>query len=144
MKEGELLQDGIIVPVFDKTRMEASYLGAGASEIIQLARQINVSPFYRVQLIVRIHALTIGAGQSFAFTLTNTLPSDIDPREFSASSSFLTVTINNASPSAPSLASGTQTDPGAFLKLSLTATQSVAAPANLYGEFSGVLVLRKY
>lgn len=123
--------------------MEYSYLAAGASESVRLVHALNCAPFYRVQLIIRIHSLTISTGQSFAFVLANTLPSEIDPREFSESASFLTVTINSSSPAAPSLVSGTATDPGAFLKLTMTASQPAGGSSPLYGEFSGVVVLRR-
>jgi len=138
------LHDGIIVPVFDKIRLDYTYLGSTATESVRLAREINVSPFYRVQLIIRVHSLSISGGQSFAFALTNTLPSEVDPREFSQSATFLTVSITGATPPTPPvIVSGTATDPGAFLKLVVTATQGSLGGTPLYGEFSGVLVLRR-
>lgn len=138
------MQDGIIVPAFDKLRLEYSYLTTGATETVRLARDISVSPFYRVQLIIRCHSLAISAaGQKFDFTLTNTLPSEVDPREFSDAAAFLTVSVTGASPPTPPvIVSGTATDPGAFLKLVVTASQSTTG-TTLYGEFSGVLVLRR-
>jgi len=138
------LQDGIIVPVFDRLRLEYSYLTNSISETVRLARDINVAPFYRVQLIIRVHALAISGTQSFAFVLTNTLPSDVDPREFSeAGTPFMTVTVAGGTPpSPPVIVRGTATDPGAFLKLAVTATQSTTG-TTLYGEFSGTLVLRR-
>ena len=141
------LHDGIIVPVFEKIRLEYSYLTpGGAFESVRLARDINTSPFYRVQLIIRVHSLTISSGQSFSFALVNTLPSDVDPREFSdpTAGGFLTVGISGGSPpTPPTIVSGSATDPGAFLKLTMTATQGTVGGAAMYGEFSGVLVLRR-
>lgn len=139
------MQDGIIVPVFDKMRLEYSYLAPGVTETITLARDINVSPFYRVQLIIRVHAITMAsAGQNFAFTLNNTLPSEVDPREFSDPTAFLAVSFTFGTlPTPPAIKSGVATDPGAFLKLTATATQQTGGSTALYGEFSGVLVLRR-
>ena len=138
------MQDGIIVPVFEKTRLEYSYLASGISETVRLARDINVSPFFRVQLIIRVHSLSISAGtQAFTFTLTNTLPSEVDPREFSEAGAFLSVAfVGTGSYAVPLIVSGSATDPGAFLKLAVTATQSTTG-TTLYGEFSGALVLRR-
>lgn len=136
--------DAVIVPVLSKSRIDFSFLGASASETVQLVRSINVAPFYRVQLIVRIHSLTLDPSTpgSFAFDLVNTLPSDDDPREFSASGTpFISIPVNSSSPAAPVIVSGTATDPGAYLKLSLTATQG-GAGVNFYGEFSAVLLGR--
>lgn len=141
--------DTVIVPVLSKSRFDYSFLGTGASETVELVRALNIAPFYRVQLIVRIHSLTLDLTNpgSFTFDLVNTLPSEEDSREFSAdpsAASFIAVTINSASPAAPVIVSGTASDPGAFLKLSLTANQSgAAAGVNLYGEFSAVVLGRR-
>ncbi len=141
------MQEGIVVPVFDKLRLDYTYLAMNASESVRLISSIPVAAFYHVRLIIRIHALTISSGQSFGFSLVNTLPSDHDPREFSDTSTgagnpFLTVTINSSSPSPPTIVMGNATDPGAFLKLTMTATQGATPSVPLYGEFSGVCVLR--
>lgn len=130
---------GILVPLFEKFRMEYSYLGATASQSVNLVRALCVAPFYRVQLIIRVHALTL-VGQRIYFYLYNTLPSDVDPQDFTDySSPFLTVAINSGSP--PELVSSSSTDPGAFLTLRMLAVQS-GSGAPFYGEFSGALLLR--
>lgn len=140
------MQDGILIPVLDKTRFEYSYLTAAQSQTIQISRQINVVPFYRVQLIVTIHALTISAGQTWNFNLSNTMPSESDPRDLSENPSgtqFMTVTLNTSTPPAPVVVSGSATDPGAFLKVWLQANQDAASAPTMYAEFSAAVLLRK-
>lgn len=140
------MRGGIILPIFEKMRLEYSYLAPGAMQNTAIVRDIDVAPFYRIQLVIRVHAITMagGAGQGFSFVLHNTLPSDVDPREFSETTSFLRVSFSSgAPPTPPTIKSGTATDPRAFLKLTAVASQAIAASATLYGEFSGVLVLRR-
>lgn len=142
------MHDGILVPVFDKIRLEYSYLGPLATESVRLARDLNVTPFYRAQLIIRVHSLTMAGSQSFVFALANTLPSEVDPREFSDTSTgagnpFLAVTINSSSPAPPTIVFASATDPGAFLKLTVTATQGATGGSTFYGEFSGAVLLRR-
>lgn len=140
------MQDGILIPVLDKTRFEYSYLTSGTSETIQISKQINVIPFYRVQLIITIHALTVSAGQTWSFNLSNTMPSESDPRDLSenpTATQFLTVTLNASTPAAPVVVSGSATDPGAFLKVWLRANQDPTTAPTMYGEFSAAVLLRK-
>ena len=132
---------GIIIPVLDKRIFEFSFLGTSGTQDVVLQSAIDVSSFYRVRLLVRVHSITATTG-NFAFKLLHTLPSDSDPQEFTISSGgseFLTLTgITSAS---PNIKTATATDPQAFLKLVLTATQGTSGNT-LYGEFSAVLVGR--
>lgn len=133
------MHGGILVPLFENFRMEYSYLGTSASQSVNLVRALCVAPFYRVQLIIRLHSLTLVA-QRIYFTLYNTLPSDVDPQDFTDyGSPFLTMLIASGSP--PELVSSSSTDPGAFLTLRMLALQSNSGD-RFYGEFSGALLLR--
>lgn len=140
------MSNAMIVELFEPTRFEYSYLAPSASATVRLVRALNTSQFYDIQLIIRLHALSISLStQSFAFILSNTLPCEADPREFSEDPTvpqFLTVTVNTSSPASPVIVSNSATDPGAFLKLSMVATQGTVGSTTMYGEFSGVLVGR--
>lgn len=68
----------------------------------------------------------------------HTFPSELDRQEFVISgSNFLALTLA----STPNLQSVTGTDPQAYLKILLRATQGTGGDA-LYGEFSVYAVLR--
>lgn len=133
----------MIVPVLAKTRFEYSHLSASTSQTVVLQPEINTGAFYYYQLIVRVHERSFSSSQTIMLGLYNTLPSDEDPREFTDSSSggILNITITAASPAVPGIKLASGTDPGAFLKLLLTASQP-AGGGTLYAELSAVLVLR--
>jgi hypothetical protein len=135
------MNPGVIVPVMKKTRFEYSYLGASTSQSVIIEPEINFSSFYYYKLIVRVHDRSFAGSQTITVGLYNTLPSDEDPREFSDTTTVGAVTITGASPSVPGILSVSGTDPGAYMKLLLTASQPVA-PGILYAELSAVLVLR--
>lgn len=127
----------MIFPVLDKRVFEFSYLGNSATQDIVIQSAIPVYDFYRVRLIVRVHSITATSG-NFVFKLQHTLPSEQDPQEFTNTTDFLTTSsITDASPNIKTV---TGTDPQAFLKLVLRATQGTSGNT-LYGEFSAVMVL---
>ncbi|MBK7826488.1 hypothetical protein [Nannocystis sp.] len=136
----------MLIDLFGPTRFEYSYLGASATATVRLVRALNTSQFYDIQLIIRIHSLSISlATQSFTFVLSNTLPCESDPREFSEDptvAQYLSLAVDTSSPASPVAVSKSATNPGAFLKLSLVAAQGGVASTTMYGEFSGVLVGR--
>jgi len=140
------MSNAMLIELFGPTRFEYSYLGPSDIATVRLVRALNTSQFYDIQLIIRIHALSLSLStQSFAFILSDTLPCEADPREFSENptgAQFLTVTVNTSSPAPPVIVSSSATDPGAFLKLSMVATQGTAGSTTMYGEFSGVLLGR--
>lgn len=134
--------NGVMVPVLTKTRFEYSYLGTNASQVVILQPEICTIGYYYFQLIVRVHERSFAGSQTIAVSLYNTLPSSEDPREFTASTTTYTVTLTGASPSTvPGILSVSGTDPGAYMKLVLTASQP-ATPGTLYAELSAALVLR--
>lgn len=136
------MNSGVILPILQKTRFEYSYLAVSASQAVIIQPAIDTSPFYYYQLIVRVHERSFSGSQTIQLALASTLPSEEDPREFSASAAS-TITITGASPaSVPGILSVSGTDPGAFLKFTLTATQQGGAAGTLYAELSAVLVLR--
>ncbi len=133
--------NGVIVPVMKKTRFEYSYLGGNTSQSVIIEPEISFSSFYYYQLIVRVHERSFAGSQTITLGLYDTLPSDEDLREFSAATTTSFVTITGAVPSVPGILSVSGTDPGAYKKLLLTASQPIVA-GTLYAELSAVLVLR--
>lgn len=127
----------MIVPVLEKRIFEFGFLATGSQEVV-LHPAIDVSDAYRIRLIVRVHAISAATG-NFNFKLQHTLPSEQDSQEFTdASADFMaTGPITTASPNIKTV---TNTDPQAFLKLILRATQ-ITSGTTLYGEFSAVMVL---
>lgn len=135
---------GVIVPLFNQ-RFDFGFLAAGTTQSVVMNGAINSSLFNRVQLLVRVHERSMSATQFFRFSLYSTLPSRTDPREFTESSALGTVDVTSTSPSsAPGLASVSLTDPHAFLKIVLTASQDSSGTARFYAEMSAVLVLKEY
>lgn len=131
-----------MVPIFDKKRFDYSFLAGTAFHQVTLAAALELVPYKSVFLMIRVHKLTISAGQSFAFTLENTLPSHEDSQEFlSTSAPILSVSITSAT-SAPALLSANGTDPLAFGKLVLTASQGSTGGTPLYAELSACLLGR--
>lgn len=127
----------MILPVLEKRIFELSFLGNAATQDVVIHPAIPVYDFYRVRLLVRVHSITATTG-NFVFKLQHTLPSDQDPQEFTDTTDFLTTaSITNASPNIKTI---TGTDPQAFLKLVLRATQGTSGNT-LYGEFSAAIVL---
>lgn len=131
----------MLIPVLDRRRLEFSFLGGGASQVITLQPAIEACGHASGILFVRIHERNMTSGQSIVLALFYTLPSGDDPREFTYASSLTDVTITSASPSStPALASREFTSPGAFLKLVLTASQT-SVPSTFYAELSAELLL---
>ena len=79
------MNSGVILPILQKTRFEYSYLAVSASQAVIIQPAIDTSPFYYYQLIVRVHERSFSGSQTIQLALASTLPSEEDPREFSAS-----------------------------------------------------------
>lgn len=134
----------MLIPVLDRRRLEYSFLGAGASQVITLQPAIDACGYNSGILFVRVHERNMASGQSIVFSLYYTLPAGDDPREFTASSSVTDLTLTSASPSStPGLLYREFSAPGAFLKLVLTASQPGAGASTLYAEVSAELLLLK-
>lgn len=134
---------GMLIPVLEKRRIEYSHLGGGASQSITLHPAIEVCGFLYVHLFVRVHERNMVSGQSFSFGLYYTMPSPDDPREFTVATSLTDLSVTSTSPaSTPGLVHRETSSPGAFLKLTLTATQA-SVPSTLYAELSAELMLRE-
>ncbi len=130
----------VIVPVLDMLSFDFSNLPAGASCSVTLRPAVCVADFYRVRLLVRVHAATMVSGQTFQFALYNTFPSPLDPaQEFVDNAGFMTVDVTAGT--VPRLVTGTGSDPDSYLKVVLTAIQGTA-PATLRATLSASLVLR--
>lgn len=130
---------GIIVPILEKRIFEFGFLTPnGATQDVVLHPAVDVGNWYRVRLVVLVHQITATTG-NFVFKLQHTFPSEHDRQEFVDTSDFLTTaSITSASTNIKTI---TGTDPQAFLKVILRATQGTAGNT-LYGEFSAYLVLR--
>jgi hypothetical protein len=130
---------GLIIPFLDKRSFEFSYLGNAATQDVVLHPGVEVSNFYRVRAVIRIHSITATTG-NFTFKFQHTAPSDQDPAEFTITTDFMTSgSITTAS---PNIATVAQTDPYSHLKIILRATQGTSGNT-LYGEFSAFLVVRE-
>lgn len=110
---------------------------------VVLCPAFAVLAYTRVRLSIRVHALTMSAGQTLRFYVWNTLPSDEDPaQEFVESSPLTTADITSAT-SAPALVTGaTGYDPVAYLKISVRAVQAPTAALTLRATLSACLLLR--
>ena len=96
-----------------------------------------------MHLSVRVHALTMSAGQALQFLVWNTLPSDEDPAQEFVASSTLTVATITSTTGAPSLVnSAIGVDPDAYVKISLRAVQAPTSTPPLRATLSACLLLR--
>ncbi len=134
--------DANLIPIFEKRRFDFSFLANTATHQVTLASALSLIHYKSVFLMIRVHELTISAGQSFLFTLENTLPSDEDPQEFTDTSSFILSVSIPSGTTAPKLLSGSGTNPLAFGKLVLTAAQGGVGGTPLYAELSACLLGR--
>lgn len=134
---------GLIIPILEKRVFEFGYLGTSGIQDVVIHPAVDVSSYYRVRLLVRIHSITATTG-NFKFILNNTFPSEQDPQEFTdATNTFLTTSnITTGTPNIFYIAASS-TDPQAFLKVILRATQGTSGNT-LYGEFSAALLVREY
>lgn len=131
-----------LIPIINKQRFDFSFLTGTASQVVTLAPAIDLILYKTVFLMVRVHQISIASGQSFTFTLQSTLPSEEDPQEFTdTTSSILTVSVPFGT-SAPKLLSGSGTNPLAFGKLIMTATQGSVSGTPLYAEMSACVLGR--
>lgn len=131
---------GLIIPILDKRVFEFGFLGTAATQDIVLHPAADITSYYRVKLLVRVHAITATTG-NFQFRLFNTFPSEQDPQEFTDSTAIgAALSISTSSPSI--VVANAVTDAQAFLKIVLRATQGTAGNT-LYGEFSAALLLRE-
>lgn len=131
----------MIIPVMEKRVFEFGFLGTAGTQDVVIHPALDVSDFFRVRLIVRVHSISATTG-NFNFKFQHTLPSEQDPQEFTDSTADFMATgaITTASPNIKTV---TSTDPQGFLKLILRATQGTSGNT-LYGEFSAVVVLRHH
>lgn len=135
----------MLISVLERKRLDYSHLPGGASQVITLHPGIETCGYSVVHLFVRVHERNMSLGnQSFTFALYYTLPSPDDPREFTDASPIDSLAVTSAAPgSAPGLLEKEITSPGAYLKLVLTAAQSITGAGTLYAELSAALMLRK-
>jgi hypothetical protein len=131
--------------IVTKTRLNFTFLDGVASQTLVLAPAVEVSAYYRAQLLIRLHRSTMSAGQKLVFELDHTLPSDEDPAEFidrgGTGSPLLSVTVDSTH-TPPLLRSGEVTGLQAALRVRLVATQTSTPQVPSFVEVSVVLVLR--
>ncbi|MBK8260426.1 MAG: hypothetical protein IPK80_26220 [Nannocystis sp.] len=127
------------------TRFDFTFLAGAASQTLVIVPGIDVSAYYRAQLLIRLHASSMSSGQSVVLELDHTLPSDEDPAEFidrgATGSPLLSVTIDSTH-TPPLLRSGEVTGLQAALRVRLVATQTSTPQIPFFVEISVVLVLR--
>jgi hypothetical protein len=134
---------GVTVNLMKKTRLEYTYLAGGTSTTLIIRPSIKTGRFYYVELWVRVHEKNLAtAGQTVAFSLYNTLPTREDPREFSESGAFLTLTMTNGTTAPALLSSGVVTNPGPYLKFAATISQP-SGGGILYTQVSAAVNLRE-
>lgn len=137
--------NSIVLPLFNKQRMDYSFLGNTSSQQVTLQSMIDVASYKTIMLLVRVHRLDMSSGQAFSFSLYNTLPSDEDSQDFtdytSAFAPVLTLSIGSGT-TAPALKLATASGPGPYLKLVMTATQGSVGGTALYAEMSASLLAR--
>jgi hypothetical protein len=135
-----------IVPFLEKRTYDFSTLsaGAGVTNSVVLDPALCVLDAYRVRLNLRIHDLTVSAGQSFSLTLYGALPSEEDPAQdfVDTRAAFINLSVTSAT-SAPTLLTATATDPDAYLRIVLNASQTSPA-ATLRATLSACLILRNF
>lgn len=134
------MNDSRIIAVFDKLRLDFSFLAAGGAQTTIIEPALPLGGFFYLWLGIRCHNRDFGGGTgSFIIEGFSTLPSHEDPAEFTNTASpNLSVTINNST-TAPSLSIGTAKEMGPFLKLQARALQQSGSANKLYAELSGVL-----
>lgn len=131
------------VPFLEMRTFIFSNLSGSTQELIVLHPRLCVLDYYRVRLAVRVHSLSMTATQGLRFILNGALPSEEDPAlDFVSTTDFLTLDIDSSYASG-GLASRSTTDPDAYLKISLRATQS-SAPATFTATLSACLILRDF
>lgn len=136
---------GVTVNLMRKTRLEYSYLASSTSTTLIIRPAIAVGRFYSAYLWVRVHEKNLSvSGQTIVFGLYNTYPSKEDPREFSESSAFASVTMTNGTSAPALLSSSVATNPGPYLKFALTISQPAGSGGSiLYTQVSAGVVLRE-
>lgn len=134
-----------IIPFLEKRVFDFSNIASGLTSSLQLSvilcPTIFVLGCYRVRLAVRVHAISIPSNeQAIRFIVNGTMPSEEDPtQDFIDPNTFLSVDLTQSTV-APSLVTATATDPDAYLRITLNASQATIA-TTLTAELSAALVL---
>jgi len=89
----------VIRPVMEKRVFEFGFLGTAGTQDVAIHPALDVSEFFRVRLLVRVHSISATTG-NFNFKFQHTLPSEQDPQEFTDSTADFMATgaITTASP----------------------------------------------
>lgn len=137
-----------VIPFLEKRTFDFSNINSGLTSslnlTIVLCPAVSVLGYYRVRLAVRVHSITfLSSDQAIRLTAFGTMPSEEDPsQDFVDINTFVNVDLTQGTV-APSLVSATATDPDAYLRILLRATQAPVA-ATLRAELSAALVLRSF
>lgn len=136
---------GVTVSLMRKTRLEYSYLASSTSTTLIVRPAIATGRFYSVYMWVRVHEKNLAtSGQTIVFGLYNTFPTKEDPREFSESSAFASITMTSGSTAPALLSSSVATNPGPYLKFALTISQPAGGGGTiLYTQVSAGVTLRE-
>lgn len=129
-----------IVPFLEKRTFTFSTLNATSTLPVVLCPAFCVLDAYHVRINVRVHTLSMGSGQSLSLILYGTLPSEEDPSQDFNTDVFTSLSIDS-SVTAPSLVTGSGTNPEAYLKIVLAAQQG-STTATMVATLSACLILR--
>lgn len=112
------------IAITEKRSFDFSNFLSGMEVYVVLCPALCVLAYSRLRLCVRVHARTMSSGQLLRFFVWNALPSDEDPgQDFVESSSLITTDITSTTTAPALVTSSVVSDPGAYVKLSLRATQ---------------------
>lgn len=134
----------VLVPFLDKRTFDFTNVAPGATSVntldVTLSPALCVLGYYRIRLAVRVHSITVSSiNQSISFLVYGTMPTDEDPKvEFLTASRFIQLDLDTTT-QAPSLITATGTDPDAYLKILIRASQGVIG--TLSATLSASLIL---
>lgn len=132
-----------LTTIMELRQFDFSNIRARNELYVVLCPAVCVLAYTRVHVSVRVHALTMSAGQALQFLVWDTLPSDEDPAQEFVGDSTLTSATITSSTGAPALVnSAVAVDPEAYLKISLRAVQAPTSTPPLRATLSACLLLR--
>lgn len=142
MPVAKLSSNATVIPFLEKRTFTFSSLSGGAAATVVLCPAVCVRDYTRVKLAIRLHSMTMSAGQSLKIALYGTLPSEEDPgQDFDDPTEFTSVSFTSTTTAPALITTRASTDPDEFLKITLEATQT-SAPTAFIAAISAVLLLR--
>lgn len=121
---------GTLLSLLDMTSYNFDDVGDAGSVETLLASNIDVSRYSSGDLLLRVHANSIGASASLKAELRRVLPSPQDPSKIfvqSLAGGIASVTVDNSKAAASLLMDALDAPLGSYLNLYLVATQASTA-----------------